>query len=464
MRRGTKGRRTRYEMSHTDPNDQPSTMSRREFVQTAAATGLMLTIPGWVHAQSGGSKKPDELAVAIIGPGSQGRWLMNHSLKVPGVRYVAICDIWEYHQRYARNILKKYGHQVNVYDDYRELLAKEPQLDAVIVATPDWMHAEHAIACLEAGKHVYCEKEMSNTLESAAKMVRTADKTGKLLQIGHQRRSNPRYWHALKMIEKDRILGRITHTYGQWNRAQLLEAGWPKGQELSAATLKRFGYGSMEEFRNWRWYRKYSGGPMADLGSHQIDIFNWFLKAKPTSVMANGGLDYYVQHEGRDWYDNVLAIYEYDTPAGPVRSFYQVLNTTSAGGYYEQFMGDQGTLQISEDPTVGHIFREVHAKRRQWEDEAEMVEKMGRDAIELKLGETLTAEGDKAPEAQEMATQSEKHPLLLHLENFFGAIRGENELTCPANLAYETCASVLKANDAVSERCTVSFKPDDFKA
>ena len=101
---------------------------------------------------------------------------------------------------------------MNVYEDFSDMLAKEPQLDAVIVATPDWMHAEHTNACLEAGKHVYCEKEMSNTLAGAASMVRTARETGKLLQIGHQRRSNPRYWHALRLIEKDKVLGRH-HAY-----------------------------------------------------------------------------------------------------------------------------------------------------------------------------------------------------------------------------------------------------------
>ena len=177
----------------------------------------------------------DELArVAIIGSGSQGRNLLLNCLKIPGIRFVAVCDIWPYSRRYAINTLKKYDQVVNGYEDYREMLDKEKHLDAVIVATPDWMHAEHTIACLKAGKHVYCEKEMANTTQSAQEMVRAMRETGKLLQIGHQRRSNPRYWHALKMIEKDKILGRVTHCYGQWNRPRLYEIGCPKGEELDA--------------------------------------------------------------------------------------------------------------------------------------------------------------------------------------------------------------------------------------
>lgn len=436
-------------------------VTRREFVRTAAATGLMMTVP-WVHAQESTPSVAD-LRVALLGPGSQGMELLRFCLKIPNVRFVAVCDIWEFSQDYAKNTLKKYDMPVNVYEDYNEMLAKEKDVDAVIVATPDWVHAEHAIACMKAGKHVYCEKEMSNTLESAAAMVRAARETGKLLQIGHQRRSQPRYWHALKMIEKDKILGRVTHVYGQWNRARMLEVGWPKGREMSADKLKRYGYASMEEFRNWRWYRKFSGGPIADLGSHQIDIFNWFLKTPPAGVLASGGLDYYTEQAGRDWYDNIATIYEYKTETGPVRGLYEVFNTTSHGGFYEQFMGDEGSMVISDDGKTGQVFREVQAKPREWEDEAEKVEKMGREAIDLKIGETLTPEGKKDPEGEKLALEAQKDSRQLHLENFFNAVRGEVALTCPAEIAYETAVTVLRANDAVASGCRHEFKPNEFK-
>ena len=442
-------------------------MNRRDFIRSAAVAGagLMVTVPGWAQEVAGGAGKVDELAVGIIGPGSQGKFLVTRALKAAGVRFVAACDIWPYRRKYISKLLKKYDQPINVYEDYREMLAKEKHLDAVIVATPDWVHAEHANACLQAGKHVYCEKEMASTIEAARSMVETARQTGKLLQIGHQRRSNPRYWHALKMIEKDKILGRVTHLNGQWNRPQLVEQGWPKGKELDAATLKRYGYENMDQFRNWRWYRKYSGGPMADLGSHQIDVFNWFLHTPPKSVLAGGGLDYYTKQAGRDWYDNVMAIYEYETAKyGPVRGFYQVLNTTSNGGFFETFMGDEGTLTISEDTRTGHIFREQKAKRREWEDEAAKIETMDREAIELKIGETLTPEGQRTPEAQKMLAESQKPPHQLHLENFFNAIRGQAKLTCPADVAFEVCVSVLRANEAVESGCRVTFTPEEFKA
>jgi len=433
-------------------------LSRRDFFRSAAAAGVSLAISRLAAGES--AQTTDELKVALIGAGSQGRNLIINCLKIPSVRFVAVVDIWPYHQRYASNILRKYNHQVNVYADCREMLASESDLDAAIIASPDWVHAEQTIACLEAGLHVYCEKEMSNTIEGAAGMVKAARKTGKLLQIGHQRRSNPRYAHGLRLIEKDKLLGRITHCYGQWNRARRLDLGWPRGQEIDGAALKKYGYDTMERFRNWRWYRKYSGGPIADLGSHQVDVFNWFLRTAPASVIASGGRDYYPD---REWYDNVMAIYEYSTPQGPCRAFYQVLNTTSHGGFYETFMGDEGSLVISEDIRKGLIFRELQAKRQEWENEAEKVESMGQAAIELKIGETLDASGAKDPEAQKLAAEAKKPVHQLHLENFFNAIRGRTKLTCPPEVAFETTVSVLRANDAVAGERKIVFNPDEFK-
>ncbi len=85
------------------------------------------------------------------------------------------------------------------------------------------------------------------------------------------------------------------------------------------------------------------GGPIVDLGSHQIDIYNWFLGVPPTSVMASGGTDYY-DRKTHEWYDTVLATFKYKTDDGIVRAFYQTITTNSNQGYFETFMGDQGAI------------------------------------------------------------------------------------------------------------------------
>ena len=447
-------------MSEKETNEKLE-LTRRDFIRSAAVTSAGILLTRGAFAQEA-KPKVNDLNVALIGAGSQGRVLLAACLKIPGVRFKAVCDVWPYSQTYAANILRKYDMPVNVYPDYQEMLAKEQGLDAVIIATPDWVHAEQTLACLKAGKHVYCEKEMANTLEGAKQMVLAARQSGKLLQIGHQRRSNPRYWHGKRLIEKDKILGRIAHVYGQWNRSvdQSQDLGWPQKYEMDKATLSKYGYDSMMQFRNWRWFKKYSAGAIADLGSHQIDIFNWFLGVPPQNVVASGGLDYY---KDREWYDNVMAIYQYGPQSGTVRGFYEVVNSTSFGGYYEAFMGDEGTLVLSEDTNIGYMMREVRAKKREWEDDASKVSKMGKDAIELKIGETRRADGKKDAQSLKMAADLQKPIHQPHLENFFDAIRNGTPLNCPPEVAYETAVTVLRVNEAVAEGKRLEFKPEDFK-
>ena len=210
------------------------------------------------------------------------------------------------------------------------------------------------------GLHVYCEKMMSNTIEGARSMVQTMRETGKLLQIGHQRRSNPRYLFAKnRLLDDAKLCGRLTAANAQWNRAVAEDFGWPKNSEMTPEQLAKYGFTDMHQFRNWRWFKGLGGGPLSDLGAHQIDIFNWWFGVTPKSVMASGGLDYYSNHE---WYDNAMVIYEYPLPAGVARAFYQVQTTTSAGGgYFEMFMGDEGTIKMSEDPAITAIYREARA-------------------------------------------------------------------------------------------------------
>ena len=122
------------------------------------------------------------------------------------------------------------------------MLDKEKELDAVVIATPDFWHAPHAVDCLKAGKHVACEKEMSNTLEGARSMAAAARETGKLLQIGHQRRSNPRYLHCHeKLLGEAKLLGRIVTISGQWNRAVAPDLGAPaRVPAIPDARLKQY--------------------------------------------------------------------------------------------------------------------------------------------------------------------------------------------------------------------------------
>ncbi len=409
-----------------------------------------------------------EINVALLGAGAQGQVLMEAMLRIPGVRFRAVCDIWtEYNLRRVVNTLKRFKQEPNGYGDYREMLDKEKELDAVIVATPDFWHAQHTTDALKAGKHVYCEKEMSNTLEGARSMVLAQRQTGKLLQIGHQRRSNPRYLHCYhKLLGEAKLLGRIVTVNGQWNRAVAPDLGAPDRYAIPEATLKQYGFKDMHQFRNWRWYKGLGGGPIVDLGSHQIDIYNWFLGAPPSGVMASGGLLYH-DPKTHEWHDTVMVVYDYDTPAGPAKAYYQTQTTNGSQGYYESFMGDQGTLIISESELnyAGQLYRDPNAPA--WD---EWIQKDYVSAPKEQEAKEQTKSDAVADVRESVAPDQHTVPVSLsdpyhqpHLQNFFDAIRGKAVLNCPAEIGYESAVSVLKVNEAIDAKCRLPFKPDDFK-
>jgi predicted dehydrogenase len=320
---------------------------------------------------------------------------------------------------------------------------------------------------------------MSNSLEKAKQMVRTSRETGKLLQIGHQRRSNPRYQQVYNnLLGRAKLFGQVTAVNAQWNRSvsKSKELGCTERNKIDQATLEKYGYENMQQFRNWRWYKKYGGGPISDLGAHQIDIFNWFLKGNPISVMAGGGTDYFKQYE---WEDNVMAIYEFMTPTGIVRALYQVQTTTSAGGgYFEYFMGTEGSIKMSESPKITRIFREACAPSwnewiaKNWIENFDPTKKIKPWQLPKPTGTVISDTDDGKVDLRESAVLDEfqltvelNKPIHQpHLENFFGAVRGQNKLNCPGEVALASAGTVLAVHDAVRAGKKIPLDESQFKA
>ncbi len=177
-------------------------LNRRDFISATAVAGAGLLLDACKSDSAaktavGGKSSLNTINIALIGYGEEGKVLLESLLNIEGVKLVALCDIWDYHLNEGSRYLGKIGNQVRTYENYEDLLAKEKDLQAVIITTPDFWHAPMTNTCLKAGLHVYCEKMMSNTIDGARSMVQTMRATGKLLQIGHQRRSNPRYLFTL---------------------------------------------------------------------------------------------------------------------------------------------------------------------------------------------------------------------------------------------------------------------------
>jgi len=463
-------------------NGLQSRLDRRQFVRSAAGAGAALAF----GSAALGSVEKDEgvepLDVALIGGGGWGEVLVNACRRIPGVRVTAVCDIWEdYNLKRISRIVRRFGHPGTPYTDYEAMLDREKDLQAVIVATPDFWHARHAIAGLDAGLHVYCETPMSNSVPDARRIVEAARRSGKLLQIGQQRRSNPQYLFCYeKLLKEVKLLGRIVAVNGQWNHAVQLPRGWPKRAEIDPATLRKYGYESMEQFRNWRWYKGLGSGPVVDLGAHQVDVYNWFLGARPTSVLASGRTNYH-DKATHEWYDTVVAVYEYEAPQGAVTASYQVLSANLYDGYIEKFLGDNGTLAISQrwdrtrlypdligpsdvTPWVACLKKGYLTIPPEWRALMERQHITDEQFAGLFVHESLESPGPIAVERLScgVPVTMDKPTYQPHLENFFDAIRGKAKLNCPAEVGYETAVTVLKVNEAAEAGRRLEFKPEEF--
>jgi predicted dehydrogenase len=443
-------------------------MKRREFLGTGIAAGAGVLLASGERAGAQATAPSDALNVALIGVGAHGRALLNTALLIQGIRFRAVCDIWDQCCKFAQYYLRSYRQSINTYADYREMLEKEKGLQAVMVATPDFMHAEQANACLQAGLHVYCETPMSSSLEGARSMVRTMRQTGKLLQIGYQRRSNPRYLHVHQnLLQKAKLPGRLTHVDAQWTHRVSEAIGWPKNAAMPDEVLRRFGYASMHELRNWRWFRKFSAGLFPDFGSHQVDVANWFLGVTPKSVIAGGGVDYY---NGSEWHDNVMAILEYPAGApragerpGVVRALCRVLTTTSGSGNCEAFIGTDGAIRISEEPKWTKVYREPHAPDwEQWTRLNYLSRKEDASASKPLTSEEAHARETGVLVPYDLPVAFDKPLHQPHLDNFFEAIRGKAKLNCPADEAFRTEAVASKVTEALEARKMLQFAPADF--
>ncbi|MCS6863320.1 MAG: Gfo/Idh/MocA family oxidoreductase, partial [Abditibacteriales bacterium] len=190
----------------------------------AAAAAFSLGMNETLSAQEKPASKPTEpepptkplpVTIAVIGTGNEGRGaLMANALRIPGVKIAAVADINPQNLQAAVDMTKG---TARGYEDYRKMLEKEKEVQAVLIATPLNTHASITIDCLNAGKHVLCEKTMAYSVEECKAMVNAARKNKRWLQIGHQRRYNPIYHHAYDLIQNGAI-GQITHVRAQWNR------------------------------------------------------------------------------------------------------------------------------------------------------------------------------------------------------------------------------------------------------
>jgi len=321
--------------------------SRRTFLKGAALAAAPAVLP--VLGAN------DKLNVGWIGTGSRGMHVMNQMYAaVPqSVVVTAVCDTFQGALAAAKdNVQTKGGNTPKTYVDYRELL-RDPSIDVVFITTPEHLHHEMAIAALRAGKNIYLEKPLAHTIEEGFEIVREAEKSGKIVQVGTQNRSNSLYIKAKEMVAQG-MIGEVHYVRAFWYRNAVDLDPWryqiQAGLSPETADWDKF-LGSAKKvpfdprrYRQWRLYWDYSGGISTDLLVHQTDITNFVCgKTVPDTCMASGGT-YRWTGDDREVPDTLSAIYEYTGPKFHIN--YSCYFGNQHFDYGEQFMGNEGTIEV----------------------------------------------------------------------------------------------------------------------
>ena len=412
---------------------------RRGFLQSTAAIGAVAATTRFARAATAN----DSLNFALIGAGGQGRHVAGNFLKVPGVKMTAVCEINPLCVAEAQ----KLSPDARVYDDWKDLLDKEKDLQAVVIALPEHTHASASIDAMKAGKDVFCEKPMAYTIDEARAMIATRDETGRVLQIGQQRRSNPLYYLAERMLQKEGVIGEIMRVDAFWDRASDWKRDVPKDLDKD---FSKWGFPTANHLINWRLYRKYGHGLMTENGTHQMDASGWLLGGRRPKVVCGMGTSRYA--DGRETHDICSAeyMYEGDTIVRFTQDFHQGFNF--AWSYGELFLGMDGALRVTAEQELV-----VYDKERR--PTKVSITKLG----EIELGGVLSTTSElAAAEADRAGGGLRTFAYQNEMRIFNHAVRNRTQPTCTGEIGMNSVAATIVGTDAQFAGEYRKFTPEMF--
>ncbi len=416
-------------------------IGRRNFLKAIAATPALSTL-NQTAVQS--PLRGGPVRLGFIGVGGQGRALLGNVNPSVG-RVVAMADINPDSLAKADDVLSRRRQpSAKHYVEWRDMLEHEA-IDAVIVAVPLWAHADVVAPCLEAGKHVLCEKMMAFDVAGCERMKAAAQKANRLLEIGYQRYYSPVYQAAYEGVVSRHVLGDVYHVRLSWARnGNWRRAGEPPSRDYDPS---RWGYPTFEHLWNWRLYWKYSRGLFAELCSHQLNATHWFLGTEsPSAVHASGGV--YRYKDGRESHDHVYGIFEY--PTGLTVTFSSV-ESNAQDQRYEAFYGTKATL-IMYNETEALLFDEADDQRQ---TSVEVSAQRGGAAVEASETKAANNRSGGAVATAPAPTPNEgtrSVALEQEIAGFCSAIRTNSPLRCGPDRAMTSARACIAACEAARQR------------
>ncbi|MGB7526512.1 Gfo/Idh/MocA family protein [Sphingobacterium cellulitidis] len=439
-----------------------SDYSRREFIKKASigAGVIGLTAMG-IDAKSYGRiiGANDRIQVGIVGFSNRFKdslvpSFLNHAKEL-NFEFVAVSDIWNrrrdeaeaYIKQKTDNTIKKYRNNDELYED--------KGIDAVIISTADFQHALMATEAVRNGKDVYVEKPMAETLEDAKILLKAVKETGKILQVGSQRRSAPNYIAADEYIKSGKFgdINMVEMTWnvnqpGRWRLPKLVKEIRQEDTDWYRFLMDRPKVAwDPRKYLEFRLFWPYSSGIWGQWMAHQIDTVHWFSGLNhPRSVVANGGI--YTWKDGRENPDTVTAVMDYG-PENDKSKGFQVLYssrfTNSAGGIKELYYSNAGMLNLD----TNQVSAEGGLSER---SAAEM-------GMKANLLTPFTL--DNAAEMETSANTGGDPMTSLHMRNWMDCVRNRKTPNASVEAGYSHSIANIMARTAMETGKRVTF--DDAK-
>lgn len=398
-------------------------MKRRTFISKTAlgATGLGLTAGLPASTFTRGLAPSDRINVALIGCRSMGFGVLNHAMTFEDVNCVALCDVDEqYLNQRSQELATNYNSKPKLYKDFRKLLENK-DIDAVIIGTPDHWHCLMMVIAAQAGKDVYVEKPMANTIAECNIMVDAAKKYNRVVQVGQQQRSSPIFMKAMDLVKGGNI-GKLrkVNIWANFNYgagpAIVPDSAVPAGVDydmwLGPAPARPFNKNRFHG--SWRHFWDYGGGLVSDWGVHLIDMALW---AKDITGGPKETITYaantFSEPRARETFDTMNVTY----PKSDFVIGYDVNGGVQRGPWNQPyglaFIGEKGTLVVNRN------YLEVFPE---WDDTA-------------KVNRTEPFKMDQADDTHKQ-----------HVRNFLDCVKSRKATACPPEIGRATALHLHIAN------------------
>lgn len=421
--------------------DTSKSVNRRTFLKSAGATAAAVTAAPSVL----GAAEPlsDPVRVAHIGTGVRGWDLIKYTGAHKGAKVVTVCDVYKPHLQ--RGLDASNNPDVKAVADYRDVLA-DPNVEAVIIATPDHWHEQMLIDAVNAGKDVYCEKGWTTSVAAAKRMRDAVKKQGRIMQLGHQGRQWPAATAGGDLIRDNRIgpltfirVGRYFNgtperapwrwygNYSWYDRPDpnqvIKDLDWAKW--LGSAPAIDF---NERHFWHWRCYWQYGTGQAGDLLSHEMDYVQTVLRYGIPGTCVCAGLNAFWKDD-REIPDTWLATYQFEDH-DCTAIFEGIMNSNRM--QTPEFIGREGRIVyngIGQDANRYEVYPDAPAWRM----------------------------GDSLPEPAERFDPAAVPSQLTHMEDFLESVRTRKPTRCNEDEAFVEAATLLMSVESYKQKRQVRW-------